>query len=167
MLALAAIGTAGMQGYYGGWSYITIERTQLEHSRQLLATTGGALVIGNIAPTAGWPDASTAGYVRLKLRDPGFDSALDDVRKSLLHKEVATSEDVEILEGAAPKKGPTRTLYVVFPRQVVAYGEYVGWFPTTFIPSLIARLSVRPGWTKVADDANTVIFAYTTVRKRT
>jgi hypothetical protein len=161
MLFLVGVGAAGMQGYYGGWSYITIERTQLEQSRQLLASNDGPFVIGNLAPSAGWPNGSSAGYVRLELQDPAYDAALDGLRESLMHKELASPEDVETLERAAPKEAATRTLYIVLPRQAVAYGEYFGSFPPTFIPSLIERLSERPGWTRVVGDVNTVVFAYT------
>jgi hypothetical protein len=122
-------------------------------------------VIGNLALSAGWPNGSSADYVHLELLDPGYGSMLDGVRDSLLHKEFATPQDVETLERAAPNQGPPRPLYVVLPRQVIPYGEYFGWFPPTFVPSLIERLSASPGWTKVIDDDKTVVFAYTAVRK--
>ena len=155
------VGAVGMQGYYGGWSYVTVTRAQLEHSRQLLAASNGQMVIANIAPNVGWPEGSTSEHVNLKLQDPAYDSVLDDVRESLLHKEYATFQDVQAIEGTLPKRnGPPRTLYVVFSRQLTAYGEYLGWFPPTYVPSLIERLSDRPGWTKVIDDEDTVVFAY-------
>jgi hypothetical protein len=160
-LFFLGVGLAGMQGYYGGWSYVTVTRAQLEQSRQLLATSGGQMVVANIAQNVGWPEGSTAEHVHLKLLDPAYDAVLDNVRPSLLHKEDASFRDVQSIERALPKRnGPPLTLYVVFTRQLSAYGEYLGWFPTTFVPSLIERLSKREGWTKVIDDENTVVFAY-------
>jgi hypothetical protein len=160
-LFLFGVGLAGMQGYYGGWSYVTVTRAQLEQSRQLLAASNGQMVIANIAQNVGWPEGSTAEHVQLKLKDPAYDSVLDAVRPSLLHKEDATFQDVQNIERALPKRnGPPLTLYVVFARQLTAYGEYQGWFPPTFVPSLIERISEREGWTKVIEDEDTVVFAY-------
>lgn len=160
MAFLIGVAAAGMQGYYGGWSYLTVTRTQLEYSRQLVASTGGRLVIGNLAPAAGWPDGLSVDFVNLELRDPGYGDMLESRRGSLLHKAFATSEDVETLESAIPDYGPPRPLYIVLPHQDIAYGEYFGWFPPTFVPSLIDRLSERPGWIMVDGDATTVIFKY-------
>jgi hypothetical protein len=161
VLLLVGLGAAGLQGYYGGWSYITIERSQLDQSRDLPGASTGRFVIGNIAPPVGWPQGATAEHVSLKLQNPGYDSVLDDVQPALLHKEYARAGDVQNLEQALPKFGRARTLYVVFPKQLIAYGEYLGWFPPTFIPSLIERISQTPDWTKVISDENTVVFAYT------
>jgi hypothetical protein len=157
---LLGVGTVGLQGYYGGWSYVTVSTTQLEHSRRLLDSTDGRYVIGTIAQPVGWPEGSTAASVRLKLQDPAYDSVLNAVRESMLHKGFATSWDIDRLEKTLPKMGRAHTLYVVLPRQLNAYGEYLGWFPPTFVPSLIELLSERPKWSKVVDDEDTVIFEY-------
>jgi hypothetical protein len=162
---IAGAGVVGLQGYYGGWSYVTVSRSQLEHSRQLLAASEGRLVIGTIAQSVGWPEGSTAASVRTRLQDPAYDAVFDDLRPSLLHKDFATREDVERIQNALPKNGRARTLYVVLPRQLHAYGEYLGWFPPTFVPSLIEILSATPKWTKVIDDEDTVVFAYSPKRR--
>jgi hypothetical protein len=153
-------GAVGLQGYYGGWSYVTVSESQLAQSRELLASTDGKYVIATIAQPVGWPEGSTAAAVRLRLQDPAYDAVLDGVRPSLLHKDFATAQDVQAIENALPKNGRARALYLVLPKQLDAYAEYLGWFPPTFVPSLVAVLSETPKWTKVVDDQDTVIFEF-------
>ncbi|MGE2731546.1 hypothetical protein ACQI4F_18880 [Mycolicibacterium vaccae] len=159
-LVIAVIGAIGLQGYYGGWSYVTVSRSQVEHSRQLLARTEGKYVIATIAQNVGWPEGSSAAAVRVRLIDPAYDSVLDAVRPSLLHKAFATTEDIALIESTFPQDTRARALYLVIPSQLQAYGEYLRWFPHTFLPSLVDLLSRTPQWTKVVDDAETTIFEY-------
>ncbi len=157
---LLGAGAIGLQGYYGGWSYVTVSESQLAHSRDLFGSSDGRYVIGTIAQPVGWPEGSTAASVRLRLRDPAYDAVLNAVRDSLLHRAVATGDDVDQIEKTLPKMGRAHTLYLVLPRQLEAYGEYLGWFPPTYVPSLIELLANRPQWSKVVDDEDTVIFEY-------
>ncbi|CAN3129386.1 hypothetical protein ACNUDN_15780 [Mycobacterium sp. smrl_JER01] len=159
-LVILAFGAVGLHGYYAGWSYVTVSRTQVEHSRQLLASTEGKYVIGTLAQNVGWPEGSTAAAVRVRLQDPAYDSVFDGVKPSLLHRDFATPQDVTAIEATLPRNGRARALYVVIPRQLEAYGEYLGWFPPTYVPSLVDLLSHTPQWTTVVDDDDTVIFEY-------
>lgn len=159
-LLVIALGAGSLQGYYGGWSHVTVTSSQLEQSRGLPSATQGRFIIGTLAQPVGWPEGSTAEQVSHKLQDPSYDAVLDSVRSSLMHKKKATAHDVDLLESALPKIGPIRTLYIILPRQAIAYGEYLGWYPVTFIPSLIERISKTEGWSKVSEDDDTVIFAY-------
>ncbi len=159
--ALLTVGGAiGLQGYYGGWSYVTVSRAQVEHSRALLTSTDGKYAIGTLAQNVGWPEGSTAESVRLRLQDPTYDAVFDDLRPKLWHKEFATPQDVEMIEDVFPRNGRARALYVVLPEQASAYGEYLGRFPPTFVPSLIDLLSRTPQWTKVIDGEDTVVFEF-------
>ena len=162
---LLGAGAIGLQGYYGGWSYVTVSLSQLKHSRELLASGDGRFVIGTIAQPVGWPEGSTVASVRLRLQDPAYDSVLNTVRPMLLHKDFATPEDIDRLESTLPKLGRAHTLYIVLPRQADVYGQYLGWFPSTFVPSLIRLLAERPKWSKVVDDRDTVIFEYSPKRR--
>jgi hypothetical protein len=157
MLLLAGFSAAAMQSYYGGWCYVTIDRRQLEQSRQLLSSNAGPPTFGIVVPQAGWPEQSDADYVRLYLEDPGYVTMLDELKRVLQHNNIATRQDVEQLENKASEG---RTFYVVLPRQLAAYGEYFGSFTPRAFSSLIERLSESPGWIKVINDANTVVFAY-------
>jgi hypothetical protein len=157
---ILAVGAIGLQGYYGGWGYYTVSKSQVELSRDLPASSDGQFVIGNIAQPVGWPEGATAASVRLKLVDPAYDAVLNAVRPGLLHKDLATSWDVDRLETTLPKMGRAHTLYLILPRQADAYGQYLGWFPPTYIPSLIEQLTQRPNWSKIVDDEDTVIFEY-------
>jgi hypothetical protein len=157
---ILAAGAAGLQGYYGGWGYYTVSKSQVELSRDLPASSDGRFVIGTLAQPVGWPEGATAASVRLKLVDPAYDAVLNAVRPGLLHRDFATSWDVDRLETTLPKMGRAHTLYFILPRQADAYGQYLGWFPPTYIPSLIEQLSQRPKWTKIVDDDDTVIFEY-------
>ncbi|PQP46269.1 hypothetical protein [Mycolicibacterium austroafricanum] len=165
-LVAAAIGAVGLQGYYSGWSYVTVTRSQVEHSRNLLAQTEGKYVVGTLAQNVGWPEGSTADAVRLRLLDPAYDSVFDGVRPHLLHKDFATPQDVSLIESTFQRNGRARALYVILPRQVRAYGEYQDWFPQTYVPSLIDLLSRTPLWSRVIDDEHTVVFEYRPQKKR-
>jgi hypothetical protein len=160
-LVIVGMGAVGLQGYYGGWSYVTVSRAQVEHSRELLASTEGRYVIGTLAQNVGWPEGSTAESVRVRLQDPGYDYVFDGVRPTLLHRDFATADDVANIEATLPRYGRARALYVVIPQQMTAYAEYLGSFPPTFIPSLVDLLSRTPRWTKVIDDGETIVFEYT------
>jgi hypothetical protein len=159
-LVIAGLGAVGLQGYYGGWSYVTVSRSQVEHTRELLENTEGKYVLGSIAPNVGWPEGSTADAVRVRLLDPAYDSVFDGVRDKLLHKDFATPQDVAMIESTFPRGTRARALYVIFPRQLQAYGEYLGWFPPTFLPSLTDLLSRTPRWREVVSDDDTVVFEY-------
>ncbi|OAN36801.1 hypothetical protein [Mycolicibacterium iranicum] len=157
---LAVGGAIGLHGYYSGWSYVTISRAQVEHSRELLRATEGRYVIGTLAQNVGWPEGSTAESVRLRLQDPTYDAVFDSLRASLQHKDFATPHDVALIEEALPRNSRARALYVVLPDQAAAYGEYLGRFPATYVPSLIELLSQTPQWTRVIDSEDTVVFEY-------
>lgn len=159
-LVILGCGAVGLQGYYGGWAYVTVSRAQVEHSRGLLASTEGKYVIGTLAQNVGWPEGSMAAAVRVRLEDPAYDSVFDGVRKTLMHRDFATPQDVESIEATLPQNGRARALYVIIPHQVKAYGEYIGWYPPTFVPSLVDLLSRTPGWKRVVDGDDTVIFEY-------
>ena len=157
---ILVVGAIGLQGYYGGWSYVIVTKQQVELSRELQASSDGRFVIGTLAQPVGWPEGATAASIRLKLIDPAYDAVINAVRPSLLHKDFATPSDVDQLEKTLPKMGRAHTLYFILPRQADAYGQYLGWFPPTYVPSLMKLLSERPKWTKVVDDEDTVIFEY-------
>ena len=159
-LVIIGCGAVGLQGYYAGWSYVTVSRAQVEHSRALMAATEGKYVIGTLAQNVGWPEGSTAAAVRVRLQDPAYDSVFDGVRKTLMHRDFATPQDVENIEATFPQNGRARALYVVIPHQVKAYGEYLGWYRPTFVPSLVDLLSRTPDWTRVVDGDDTVVFEY-------
>jgi hypothetical protein len=162
---ILAAGAVGLQGYYGGWSYVTVSKSQVELSRELPASSDGHFVIGTLAQPVGWPEGATADSVRLRLVDPAYDAVMNGVRPSFLHKDIATSWDVDRIEKTLPKMGRAHTIYFILPRQADAYGQYLGWFPPTFVPSLMELLSERPKWSKVVDDGETVIFEYSPKRR--
>lgn len=160
-LLIIGLGAGSLQGYYGGWSHVTVAQSQFDQSRELPSSAEGRFVIGSLAQPVGWPEGFTSEQVGHKLQDPSYDAVLDTVRPLLMHKKTATAHDVDLLESALPRIGPIRTLYIVLPRQAIAYGEYLGWYPPTYIPSLIDRISGTTGWSKVIEDSETVVFAYT------
>jgi hypothetical protein len=159
-LAIVVAAAAGMQGYYGSWTYITVTRHQLEQSRQLLAENRGGTTITVMAPPAGWPERTSADYVKFALAQGNYDNPLDELRNSLL-KGVPTPEAIDNLE-AVPANG---SLYIVLPEQVWAYNAYIGLFPPGALESLVEQLSQRPNWTRVIDDEDTLAFKYLPPRR--
>jgi hypothetical protein len=155
-LALVMAAAAGLQGYYSSWTYITVTRQQLEQSRWLLATNRAGTAITVMAPPAGWPERSTADYVKFALASSSYDNPLDDLRNSLL-KGLPTPEAIDNLE-AVPADG---ALYIVLPKQVWAYNAFIGLFPPGALETLVEQLSQRPNWIRVIDDADTLAFVYT------
>jgi hypothetical protein len=156
-IVLIAFALAGMQGYYGGWSFFMLTRTQLEQGRWLLATNQAGATITVMAPPSGWPERPSADYVRFALADSGYDAPLEVLRTSLL-RGVPTAEDMDRLEIGARAGG--KPLYIVLPRQLYAYDEWIGLFQPGALEGLKEQLSLRPGWTKVINDADTVVFRY-------
>ncbi len=159
-LAMAIAGAAGMQGYYGSWTYITITRHQLEQSRDLLAQNQPGITVTVMAPPAGWPERSSADYVKFALAQGNYDNPLDDLRTSLL-KGLPTPEAIDNLE-AVPANG---ALYIVLPEQVWAYNAYIGLFPPGALESLVEQLSQRPNWERVIEDEDTLAFKYVPPRR--
>ena len=159
-LAMVIAAAAGMQGYYGSWTYITITRHQLEQSRELLAQNEPGITVTVMAPPAGWPERSSADYVRFALAQGNYDNPLDDLRTSLL-KGLPTPEAIDNLE-AVPANG---SLYIVLPKQVWAYNAYIGLFPPGALESLVEQLSQRPNWNRVIEDEDTLAFKYVLPRK--
>lgn len=159
-LAMTIAAAAGMQGYYGSWTYVTITSHQLAQSRELLALNEPGITVTVMAPPAGWPERSSADYVRFALAQGNYDNPLDDLRTSLL-KGLPTPEAIDNLE-AVPTNG---ALYIVLPEQVWAYNAYIGLFPPGALESLVEQLSQRPNWTRVIDDEDTLAFKYVPPRK--
>lgn len=159
-LVVVLAGAAGMQGYYGSWTYITVTRHQLEQSRNLLAQNHAGTTITVMAPPAGWPERSSADYVKFALAQGNYDNPLDDLRTSLL-KGLPTPEAIDNLE-AVPANG---SLYIVLPEQVWAYNAYIGLFPPGALESLVEQLSQRPNWVRVIDDEDTLAFKYMPPRR--
>jgi hypothetical protein len=159
-LAIVIAGAAGMQGYYGSWTYITVTRHQLEQSRDLLSRNEPGITVTVMAPPAGWPERSSADYVKFALAQGNYDNPLDDLRTSLL-KGLPTPEAIDNLE-AVPANG---ALYIVLPKQVWAYNAYIGLFPPGALESLVEQLSQRPNWVRVIEDQDTLAFKYMPPRR--
>jgi hypothetical protein len=155
-LAVIGFAVAGLQGYYGGWSYVRITERQLEQSREILADTPSGTIMAVPAP-AGWPTRASADYVRHAVVDPWFD-VVPDRLDALLRTGSPTPEKIERLESDAWSSG--RALYVFLPRQVWAYDQYNGYFQPGALQSLIEQLNHRAGWSKVIDDADTLAYEY-------
>lgn len=153
---LIVLATAGLQGYYGGWAYVTINRTQLEQSRELLAANDGAATITTVAP-AGWPERSSAAYVPLAQANPTFDRPLIFLKQSL-SQGFPSDGDIDRLGTLARADG--HPFYVVLPSQMTAYSDYFGLFAPGAIVRLVEKLSSHPEWERVIDDANTVVFRF-------
>ena len=149
-----------MQGYYGSWTYITVTRHQLEQSRDLLSRNEPGITVTVMAPPAGWPERSSADYVKFALAQGNYDNPLDDLRTSLL-KGLPTPEAIDNLE-AVPANG---ALYIVLPKQVWAYNAYIGLFPPGALESLVEQLSQRPNWVRVIEDQDTLAFKYMPPRR--
>ena len=156
-LVLVVVALASMQGYFGGWSFTPITRTQLEQSRWLLAQDPGGATITVMAP-AGWPERASADYVGHALADSSYDAPLVFLKQSL-SVGFPTPADLERLELIARSGG--KPLYLVLPRQTGAYSDYFGLFRDGAVPLLAEQLSLRPNWIKVIDDENTVVYHFT------
>jgi hypothetical protein len=147
---------ASMQGYFGGWSFMPIKRTQLEQSRWLLSQNPTGATITVMAP-AGWPERSSADYVSHAMADSGYDKPLVFLKNSL-STGFPTDADMERLELLARSGG--NPLYLVLPTQTSTYSDYYGLFRDGAVPLLVEKLSARSHWIRVIDDENTVVFAY-------
>jgi hypothetical protein len=156
-LVLVAIAAAGMQGFYGAWSYLTVTRTQLEQSIWLSETNPAGTVITTPAGPAGWPGRASADYVRHALVDPWYDIEFTE-RQDFPLTAATIPEALEQLESDAHSTG--RRLYIVMPRKAWLYNDYMGRFPPGALDALVEQLDGRPGWTRVIDDADTVAFGY-------
>lgn len=155
-LVAAVAVLASMQGYFGGWSYVTMTRNQLEQSRWLLSKDPAGATITVMAP-AGWPERPTADYVGHALADSGYDKPLVFLKNSL-STGFPTDRDMDRLELLARSGG--NPLYLVLPRQTGTYSDYYGLFRDGAVNLLIDKLSTRPHWIRVIDDADTVVFSY-------
>lgn len=154
--ALVAMSLASLQGYYGGWSYITMSLRQLQQSRSLMANSADGTIITTIAP-AGWPERPNRHYVRLALENPDYDKPLIFL-KHALSRGFPTPADLNRIELIGRASG--NPLYLVLPRQANTYSDYFGVFKIGAIPLLIQQLTGRPYWTKVIDDEDSVVFSY-------
>jgi hypothetical protein len=156
-LVVVGFAVAGLQGYFGSWSYVTITRSQLELSRSMLATTpSNTLLI--LPEPAGLPTRVSADYVRHAAVNPWFDNQPDTLEDALRTGR-PLAEILEWLESDVRATGHRR-LYIFLPRQVWAYDEYTHYFKPGALELLLEQLSTRPGWTTVPNDANTLIFVY-------
>lgn len=151
-----ALGLAGLQGYYGGWSHVTIERAQLDQSRMLLAANTGAASIIPVGP-AGWPERASADYVRLAQANPSFDRALIFLKQSLSNG-FPQDEDIQRLDTLARADG--HPFYLVLTRQMDTYSNYYGLFRPGAVTALVDKLSSKSEWVKVVNDDNTVVFKF-------
>jgi hypothetical protein len=157
-LVVTGFAVAGMQGYFGSWSYVTITRAQLDLSRELLAATPPDTLLIAPAP-AGLPARSSADFVRHASVNPWYDDkpeALEDA----LQDGRPMPDTMEWLESHARSDGHRR-LYVLLPKQIWAYDQYMHLFKPGALQLLVEQLSSRPGWTKVENDAATLVFVYT------
>jgi hypothetical protein len=156
-LVVVAFALAGMQAYYGSWSYITITRSQLEQSRSLLATNRIHTLMTTPAP-AGWPTRASADYVRHAIAHPWYDSERDPLWDSLVSG-WPTQDTLQQLEYEAESSGYGR-VYILLPRQLWAYDEYMQYFKRGALQSLVEQLQIRPGWTKITDDDDTLVYVF-------
>lgn len=155
-LLLVVVMLAGMQGYYGGWSYVTMTRTQLEQSRWLLKQNPEGATITVMVP-AGWPERPSAEYVQHALANPDYDSPLVFLKDSL-SQGFPLPQDLDRLELLARSGG--NQLYLVLTRQTGAYSDYFRMFRDGAVPSLVAQLDKRPHWKRVISDDDSVVFTY-------
>lgn len=155
-VGLVALCVASMQGYFGGWSYLTMTKTQLEQSRWLLARNPEGATITVMAP-AGWPERPSADYVGHAIVDADYDKPLVTLKDSLSDGFPVPS-DIDRMEQWT--RGSGKTVYLVLPRQAGTYSDYYGLFRNGAMSALIAQLSSRPAWVKVIDDENTLVFTY-------
>jgi len=158
-LIVVGLAVAGMQGYYGAWSYITVTRSQIEHSRSLLATNPIHALITAPGP-AGWPTRASADYARHAAVHPWYDS--ERLWDSLVSGG-PTPDTLAQLVYEAALSGYGR-VYIVFPRQIWAYDEYMRFFHPGALQTLVEQLNQTPGWTKVINDADTVAYVFQIAR---
>jgi hypothetical protein len=158
-LVVIGFAVAGMQGYYGSWSYVTITRSQLEQSRWLSATNRAGTLMTVPAP-AGWPIRASADYARYAVVNPWYDIEPDALKDSL-QTGWPTLDNLDQMESYAKFSG--RRLYILLPRQAWAYGEYMGYFKPGALQTFVEQLYHRSGWTKVINDADTLAFVYVPV----
>ena len=157
-LVVVAFAIAGLQGYFGSWSYVTITRAQLDLSRQLLATNSSDTLVALPAP-AGLPTRVSADYVRHAEADPWYDDQPDVLEDAMRTGAPPLPETMEWLE-ADIRSTPHRRLFLVLPRQVWAYDEYTGYYKPGALQMLVKQLSSRPGWTTIPNNADTLVFVY-------
>lgn len=155
-ITVVVMSLASLQGYYGGWSYITMSLRQLQQSRNLMANSADGTIITTIAP-AGWPERPSRHYVRLALENPDYDKPLIFL-KNALSRGFPTPADLNRIELIGRASG--NPLYLVLPRQADTYSDYFGVFKVGAIPLLVKQLTGRPHWTKVIDDDDSVVFSY-------
>jgi hypothetical protein len=156
-LVLLGVGAAGMQGYFGAWSYITITRSQLDHARWLSETSpAGSVVISSGAP-AGWPGRSSADYIRHALVDPWYDNQFDE-RQDLPFVPDSVPEALKTFERESLSTG--LPVYVVLPRQSWIYEEYMRSSRTATLDAIVDDLDRRSGWIRVIDDGDSLVFGY-------
>ncbi|MFW0795264.1 hypothetical protein AAFP30_15730 [Gordonia sp. CPCC 205515] len=154
--ALAVVGVGALHGYYSGWAYNVVTKSQVSLSRQLLADAAPSTVIVRMAP-AGWPERPSADYVPLAEANPGYDRPLVFLKNSL-SRGFPTEEDIGFLNNLG--RFADGGFYLVLPRQMAVYSDYFGYFRPGAIDSLIRRLDREPNWHRTQGDSNTVIFRY-------
>ena len=157
-LVIVTFAVAGLQGYFGSWSYVTITRAQLALSRQLLATNSSDTLVALPAP-AGLPTRVSGEYVRHAEVDPWYDDQPDALEDAMRTGAPPLPETMEWLE-ADIRSSPHRRLFLVLPQQVWAYDEYTNYYKPGALQMLVEQLNSRPGWTTVSNDADTLVFVY-------
>ncbi|MGV9713273.1 hypothetical protein ACWDTI_21710 [Gordonia sp. NPDC003424] len=155
-IAVGAVALGALHGYYSGWAYNVITKSQVALSRQMLADAEPSTVIVRMAP-AGWPERPSADYVRLAEANPGYDRPLVFLKNSL-SRGFPTDEDVDFLNNLGRFAGSG--FYLVLPRQMSVYSDYFGYFRQGAIDTLIRRLDREPNWQRTHDDTDTIIFRY-------
>ena len=156
-LVLIGFAAAGMQGYYGAWSYLTVTGTQVEQARWLSETNPAGTVITSPAGPAGWPGRASADYVRHALVDPWYDVEYS-ARQEFPLTTATIPEALKRLESDA--QSIRRPLYIVMPRKAWVYNDYMRFFEPGALDSLVGQLDGRPGWITVIHDADTQVFKY-------
>ncbi|MEE3851400.1 hypothetical protein VZC37_13725 [Gordonia sp. LSe1-13] len=154
LIGIVAVGA--FHGYYSGWSYNVITKSQVALSREMLAEAEPSTVMVRMAP-AGWPERPSGDYVRIAEANPGYDRPLVFLKNSL-SRGFPTDEDIEFLDNLGRFAGGG--FYLILPRQMSVYSDYFGYFRTGAIDSLIARLDSESNWRRDHSDADTIIFRY-------
>ncbi|MXP20082.1 hypothetical protein GIY30_01695 [Gordonia sp. HNM0687] len=154
--AIGVVAVGAFHGYYSGWAYNVITRSQVTLSQQMLAEAEPSTVIVRMAP-AGWPERPSGDYVRIAEANPGYDRPLVFLRNSL-SRGFPTDEDIDFLNNLGRFAGGG--FYMVLPRQMSIYSDYFGYFRSGAIESLVERLDEEPNWRRDRSDPDTIVFRY-------
>ncbi|MGL4304547.1 MAG: hypothetical protein ACRCSF_00190, partial [Mycobacteriaceae bacterium] len=150
------VAAAGLQGYFGGWSYTVLYKSQLEQSRELLGAHSGGATIVTVAPS-GWPERSSADYVPLAVSNSIFDRPLIFLKETL-STGFPDDSDIKKLDTLARNNG--YPYFIVLPEQMNFYSDYFGLFKPGAIKILEEKLRASSNWVSVIDDRHTVVFKF-------